>query len=477
MYNVVCIRKNTDDSNLTASIYDFIKFNEQNRRGLYFDFILNKTHVLNVNEIITKLMKNRFLNLEKYRLRMGVFEDKGFADFIYDANNKSVVVDIAKVYAEPTKLIRDKLNTSLVFVTVPKGERFGTILDNGTSFGELGLIENQKADCTIHTHINQVQKSNNVISLYPTYSMHIVALAPKLCDDYHTTLYQILGFKNGIGLLISIVSVLLVRLCIHYLREIRSIETNMMKYTFSLLAVLFMVSQRMPNSTSERFLIIGFILGSMVLCFACQAFIFQILALQHEKEEFNSLEDVLNSNYKIYMTTGLSDLTKYYSVPPTTKDKLLMKAHFLTKTDEVTRKISHGEKSVLITDSITISYYKYHFLLPNTRKLSMYIVRENFMVAYAGNLFLKKCPFFERLQDLKLRILSYGIFAKVICDAKYEWRLSTLKNEMNADETLFFTLNELSSLFYYYFILNVVSFIVFILEIISHYCSRMRCAK
>lgn len=453
MYNVLYLYKHK------AIIYDPIKFNKDKQRGVYYSFALNTT------KSILKVMKERFWNLHQYPLRISIFEDKSFVECIYD--NKTCI-DIKNTYAKTTKMLINKLNVSAIFALVPNGEKYGTVFKNSTALGEFALMENQQADLTIHPHLIKDIPLKYTTYLYPMHAVNLVVYAPKGINKGQISLYEVLGFKNRLGIMCCFILVTITKQCLYYYKNKHISPLG--QYILTLYGIMFLVSQKLPRNAYERLLVISFILMGMIFGYAYQGVIFKIIAASPE-QELKTLEDVLQSNLDVYMGIGLVELSQAYSGPQTIRDALLKKAYFIDNAYNIAKEISQGKQAVLIINSLSSQYFHYNFISAKTGDLSTYIVQEKFLATFAGVLVLKSNPFMLRIQEIKLRITNAGFYLHMSSAKIHEWRCSTFNTTINInnEKNMFFTLEKLKSLFCYYAYLNGLACLVFVLELLWYY--------
>lgn len=227
---------------------------------------------------------------------------------IVRANPKSV----ADFSGEAINILK-RLSTSLNFsITISYVGYFGAIYSNGTSDGALGTLIDQSADFSISNWWLVPHRLKFLDSTYP-YTCEPIVFA--LSAGRELTSLERLVYPFNYLLWIAIL--LCFAIGFFAISIINMHSTKVQNFVFgsavqsphlNMVSAFIGVSQpKLPRRNFSRFLLMKFLLSSLILRAIYQASSFQFLQSNAHLDKIKTISDLIENDFRFYVALGISD--------------------------------------------------------------------------------------------------------------------------------------------------------------------------
>lgn len=447
IYNVNVIYATTNETVLAT----FLPFESAENCGSTKSNIINTFHDGKFEDIM--IFPPKMNNFNRCPLRVVTFEDENVVMRTNDGGYRGYCIDLLMTLAKQLNF-QPKIN--LITEKYP----YGTVYENGTATGALGELFYNRSDVALGDFFlkpNRIDKFDfsvayqvmNLVWVIPPGRLYKPLEKLLLPFKFLVWIFLMLTITIGVVVIIFINSRLPHLKSFVFGYKIRHPFLNMV------IAILGSQQPRMPKRNFARFLVMNFLLFTLVLRSIYQGSLYRFLQSDERHREVQSVEEMLEECFTFYaFESSTLDLIKGASLEVFNRTKTFKNKNFLLHTE------LNGHERVAGLDTIknvinansdnkTINYCKEPFM------------SINIVLYYRKNSFIKKA-----FDEILKRILASGLMQQWIKVHHFEKHYKNVqKKKISTKKKL--NLYQLSGAFYLWLFGSFVSFVVFTCETFS----------
>lgn len=459
-----------DPLELPIEYYDPFKLDHLGNRGIITQINISHFTYRYRSRSIWPKMQDRLLNVNGYPIKICAFDILGLVQSIKDENG--TIINYNGMDAEAMWILLEASNFSRVYVSPPEGEMFGGRLPNGSSSGQLWVMENQLADIAVNTRMIQDYGSNMANFLQSTGDIRFNFLTPERGYAKRIAFLNILDRNTYLFISIAYLSVFGVWV---YMNKIRSSMEKRSKFwrmdfikdALVIFGTSALVSQPWPKNTQERILLSSMVLLSLVIGCSYQGTMYKILATQQASLNYETLESLEQSDLELLITLSFKP-NSYIRLGNNIYDKILKKATFVTDVKSSIKRVMEKKDAAMMIQESSLDMYQSMVFNTQTGENIIHKVGQPFKIGSGGFMSHKMCPYMHRLNDVLLHMIAGGLILQKKRELHKLIYLNLLKRPRIDYGLTMFNMSELSIIFKSLYLGLALSSCVFILEIIIH---------
>lgn len=266
-----------------------------------------------VNGKFTKrieLFGRNMRNLNRCPLRVAFINT--YEPYTFVRENPKSIADFSGEAINILKRLSASLNFSIEIAFLGS---FGNIYPNGSSDGALGALIDKRADFSISNWWLITYRLKFVDSTYPYTCEPIVFALP---TGRELSSLERLVYPFSYLLWIMIVLCFVIGFMVIFVINFRSTKVqhfvygSMVQHPFWNMFTVFIggIQPQLPRRNFSRFLLMNFLLCSLILRAIYQASSFQFLQSNAHPEKMKSINDLVENDYNFYVVSGLDDQFK-----------------------------------------------------------------------------------------------------------------------------------------------------------------------
>lgn len=444
IYNVNVIYATTNETVLVS----FLPFESSENCGSTKPKVINIFRNGKFENVM--IFSQKMKNFNGCPLRVVTFEDEDVVMRIGNDEYRGYCIDLLMALAKQLNF-RPDIN----FLT--QDFPYGMVYDNGTSTGALGELHNNRSDIALGDFF---LKPNRFLKFDFTVSYQVMTLVwiippgrrfmpiEKMLLPFEVPvwIFLIITITIGIIVILFINTKLPTMKPFVYGKNIHHPFLNM------IIVVLGSQQPRMPKRNFARFLIMNFLLFTLVLRSIYQGSLFRFLQSDGRHKEVQSVEEMIAKDFTFYaFEASTLDLIKNSSIEVFNRTKSFKKENFLF------HKELNGDEKIAALDTIK------NVINANRGKLTINYCKEPFMYINIV-LYLRKNSFIKKEFDESIKqLLAAGLIQQWIKIHHFEkYYKNVQKRKNNSEKKL--SLHQLSGAFYLLLFGGFVAFVVFICE-------------
>jgi Ligand-gated ion channel len=332
---------------------------------------------------------------------------------------------------------------------------WGAIFDNGSSFGALGELYNNRTEMIVG---DMYLKSSRYQHLDSTKTIDLEQMVFMIPPGRLYTSFEkfLLPFSLNVWLLtllvifIGIVTICVISFKLKHLKSFVYGKGVTQPAMNMLLIVVALQQTKLPTTNFARFLLIQFIIFCLIMRTGYVGSLYGFLQSEGRHKEVTTIDQMIEENFKFYIFRTSVDLIKdseiikrveffkkgnwFFQYPPDGTQNI-------AALENMRRVVKHNQKS-----NVTIKYCKEHLMSIN-------------IVWY-----LKKHSPYKQIIDSKIdSILSGGIYEYWLTS----YRGNSVKSKPNENELRQISLENLSGIFGILLVGHLLAAVAFIVEIYS----------
>lgn len=394
------------------------------------------TQVFDLKSIESEIFPDKLLDLQQYSLIMPVYDSKPYIVLEEDGKN----LHVSGIDIDYINIIAEKMNFRRHYVKVQIENDYKRMNDL------LIKLENNE----IHLIptvllIGSFLYTRNIVIGYVTETMNLVVVVPIIKTSKIYFSLDILLYILSFPVIVSI-----------FVACAKSFKFNPRKWNvLNIFRIFIGVPSSLPRKNIEKII---FILIALLSIIYSNIFFskFADMKLLYEEENFNSLEDVLNSKMKIY-TTHAADKND-----PDSVKRIFSKLKKVDRNNECIKILIETRSAICILSDIRAKYYAEENLIHNQNQI-MKVTKVSFRYEFLAFPYEKASPFAEKFNKIILLTRESGILKYV---RKYR-KIKTHDDYIDVSEKTENVLIE--ELCLILFIGHFLAFIAFLIELKNCY--------
>lgn len=450
--------------------YDPFKFSKTAIRGRVFNLNISSDQGDKISLIRTK-MQNRLSNVHGYPIKICIFE---ITDMIVSIRDESgAIIEYDGILTKTFKILAESSNFTKTYLSPPANEMYGGRFLNGSSNGQLRIMENQLADIAVNLRIIKDYGSNMAIFLHSLDDVVYEFMTPEMGyakrlyyeNILDKTTYCFIAF-GYVSILFMLVLMKKIRCWIKTGKILKTRDVDIAKYAVVIYGLLTLVSQPWPRNTQERILIISSTLVAIIVACSYQGTMYKMLSTQKTSLNYENLDELEQG--KLELLASLTFKPNLNTVLENkASDRILKKATFITDIRGSIKRVATKEDAAIVIRDVVIDMYQAKYFDNKTGLNKFHKVAQPFISGSGGYMTHKMCPYIHRLNSIILHMMASGLVLREYKDLKRSVYLQLLKRPKFVGESdLMFKMSELQIVFECFCFGMAFSFCVFIIEII-----------
>ncbi|XP_059223287.1 uncharacterized protein LOC106085013 [Stomoxys calcitrans] len=359
-------------------------------------------------------------------------------------------------------LMAERMNFTIETKT-PKQRKLGTVYDNGTVTGAMGMVAKREANITIFAYIYTAARSEAMLASESYATIPYVLAIPngrpltpfeRLVKPFHYIIWICLSCT----LFIAVVFIYMLRF-IGKTRIINLVQGDRNQTPLTnLLSILYGISvhNNIPYGNFARFLFNSWVLYNLVLRSAYNGELFKMLHDGTTHNDVETIEQEVQKNYTIYTFPSLAKVIKY--VQPKANLKPFDGVYNLHSTLQRIGDENNQEKIAICLLKLTIQYYNQMNPTKRVKILPQILLSSPLVFFMPHHSFLRL-----RAASFILETHQAGLMRRYRTLILY----TTPKKQRQHGEATNLSMSVLMGLFYVYGALMILCIFVFILEMLS----------
>lgn len=455
--------------NLEKNCYEMIFYNPFTNtlhKQLLNDFLLI--------ESTFQLIDSRLRNLHGYEMKILLNPSvKTYAIPVYDKNKS--LTRFKGIDGELLEGIRYAMNFTTKFVKIQKNLKFHDAEDFVTD-----LIHNKNLDLLAMTTAINESRVVNVYPLIPIEPIFIVCVVRTRREKY--TIDVLSGFADLPTTVLLYVSLLSLSIALFFATRCLHgpfLQDNYFKFYIEIIGILCGVSRLLENynKTSLRLILASAFFFNLSLNSVFQASIFTDLNHESDVSQINSIEKLIEENITIYAYQQYKHAIKRFENDTDAKLKHQILLNDQISNSQILKEMADGTLQdnfgTLISRHQAL-YYHAKYLDTKTGMHAVHLVKNPIFSMLMSFHLPEWSPFVEIMNEMSIRLLETGLRQKGLNDAEiftYLEKIRTMK-ELNIKGVLSnlkpkpITVENVTNIFFMYYLYMSVSFVIFLLEII-----------
>lgn len=478
MMNILSVYMNqrTENKELELPVYFYnpFPFDHFGNRGIIVTINISHMTYRYRSKTIWPKMLTRYLNVYGYPIKICIFEILGLVQAVKDNNGE--IINYKGMDAEIVWMLLEASNFSRHYISPPAGHMFGGRLPNGSSSGQLWVMENQLADIAANTRMIQDYGSEMATFLQSTGDIDFNFMTPELGSATRLEFLKIFDNMTYFLICISYASILTTWIYIkiyqrkNHKKSAPLYKIDIIRSALIIFGISTLVSQTWPKSNQEKFLLTSMILVSMVLGSSYQGIMYKMLASEETSLNYETLKCLEQSNLELLITLSFKP-NSYVELGNFIFDRILKKATFVTDVSGSIQRVMQEKNVAMMIQETSLEMYQSKYFDPQTGSNIIHKVEQSFKTGPGGYMTHKMSPFQYRLNDVILNMLAGGLTLHKEQERRTLIYLNSLKRPRidDDDAAATFKMSELSVIFKAYFFGLVIGICVFIIEIIFGY--------
>lgn len=284
-------------------------------------------------------------------------------------------------------------------------------------------------------------------------------------EPYTKIVKSFMMFEDEVWIAIALTFVIILTAILIINRMPRKVQNfayglNIRTPTLNIFQIFFNGGQnRVPGRNFARFILMLFVVWSLVIRTCYQSKLYEILQLDLRKPRFETIDQLIENNFTLAVYEDVNNVTR------ATEEELKKFINVTTFSDdefaEMLVKVADPSKKMTMRFEIqNFKSYLTHLKLEN---LPIYQLKETISLSLGGMVFSKFCPYFERFNEIIGQMNANGMSKKNLNDY---YKNSDRKPEEIGPQVL--SMDHLGIPFLIILMFLSLSCLVFIMELIVH---------
>lgn len=383
--------------------------NEANTKNC-IDFVSNEVE-LQLQKIQT-ISDSRVDNLQKSPLRIDIFEFAMVASPVY--NSDKTIVDYSYVDGAILKIFAEKMNFTPVYNKDVVIDKYGTVKADGTFTGSLLKLELDQVDLVANHRL--ITKYNTTKAVYlqsvTSEKFYFVIKRRERSKVFNVSVYNLYDARTKVLSIIASVGMFLcfVITSAFEARIKNRKHSSLFKSVLHTIALYSNVSVQQPKFASTRLATLTIVFSAIISAALLQGTILKSLNLSEQVGAINTIQELIDRDYKLLMSQRMSQLMLQQSGDPL-RDALRKSARktpgvlLNAGLDAVITKKNHA---YLWTDMYIGNHLNKYFD-PQTGENLLEVVPEVAFEFYIAAMAPKTSPIIDKFNDITLQIIESGV--------------------------------------------------------------------
>lgn len=303
-YKVLVVYENDDNELLLETFMPFNSRSCNNTKPFILNKISNGLFALNPENSFPKALKN----LEGCEVRVAISNTTRPFVMTQRLVNGTYVVTGSDI--DLIESIADKLNFTINYSYILEE---GFFFDNGSMTGPLKQIFEGRADFTLSNWVMKDLYLQFFDASRPYYIDDIVLVVPpgRQYTGLETLFYPLTPSLWALVLLCFTVGIIIIFIIKHHSKEVQNFVfgTGVRHPYLNLFIAAYGGSQNvLPKRNFARFLLMAFLLYSLVIRTIYQASYYQLIKSNARHDEVQSIEKMIKDNFDFYIYAGNADI-------------------------------------------------------------------------------------------------------------------------------------------------------------------------
>jgi hypothetical protein len=443
---------------------------------------------------LQSFVQDRQQNLKGFTLRVVLFKFMMVCDGEEDEHGNFRKETLKFQDSETLKILSKVANFTIKFVKSSDGILHGYQLSNDTFTGSFGMVEYENADYMANARLVADYNTSNTLCLFLTTSTKLKFSVPrKLWSDVNilVSFYNFLDDSLKISILVMFVVIpLLIQWLDHISLADRCSFESLARNYLMLFSIITFVSIKLPRYWPTRFITGAVVLAWLVIGNTYAGKMIEFLNTSLGLKQIGSIDELTRTSLEVKVPYPMAILFEGDLGEATQShlylNKVIKKSRILERAENpkafvdvhnMGEMIRSKKYSILFFDFI-ISFLEKSYYDDYGNDFMTHIKETPYEYFYATSV-PKTSPFVGRFNEILMRIFEAGIskyqMNKAISetDLIYIRRMKIGKIDLNGLKSI--SLTQLSSIIYLFFISLVITFLVFLCEILINVIAK--CGK
>lgn len=458
--------------------YNPFSGSENVRRPEFVSFEFTLKNVDEINAKIDKFIDARTRNLQRFPIRIDIFDFPMTSKAEYDRNGR--LSHFSYVDGQVIECISKILNFTPIYIISPDNNKYGYQLLNGTFTGSLGAIEYDKADLVANPRLIANYNTTKALFLQPITMVRLFFIIHKR-PTFKVLMISMFNQYDNASKIMSIVLIVLFPLIYLLINrfELRVFNDRMNSDSIDKTILYFIalqnnISMRHSPHTSSRIVTMTILFYALITSALFQSTIIKNLNTNQRFGSIRTISELIDEGcYKIGMPPYISLIFKEKGLDKVSRAMTRSNQSYISvaiPAENGIGRLKTDTKLAYLWTDLYIGNFLNQFYDPETGENLMDAVPDVAFEFYISYMVPKNSPFIERFNEIFMRYVQTGLGAyevgKAYADNDKIWIQRIKNGQIPRKDSKEIKLNDLSSAFEIYMYLCVSSMVVFMLELV-----------
>lgn len=401
-----------------VSYYDpfVIKFGV---RGYVYGFHVDQHNISKIMKHIVHKIRNRFINLYRYPLRVCIFEFDGITSSVKSSNG--TILYYTNLDGELLRLIQKRFNFQSVYIHPEANTNYGYKLNNNTLTGAYGILVRGEADIGANIRpVLHLDEDVPIQYLHPIDDIEFWFLTPNIEHLTDIPLYvYFCVFNINVSIVLACIyfGVVILWCCMEYFFHKYLYYASKSKYysiehtMFTFFGAFVMAAQNVNfDKNFERCIYIFFIFFATVLSTVYQGTMVKLLQETDIDLNINTLEELAESDLDIFTVLPFKDVLNT-SGNDAVFQELFRRQEILFNPREMMRKVAIEKTAAALLLSPT-AYVFYSSTISNkTGKSAYHLLKHGPSRRFRSHMIQKESPYEEAFNGFFRKVKESGLIS------------------------------------------------------------------